>query len=119
MNYKIGICAMLMLFLSACKNNQSDAEIEKAKAIVWVDKHGEKDWKDYGMIRTAKARVYVYTDGTFRIISFCKKQEPEVVKYLKKRAAVYTIPKFFFDEGYLEPGEQYLQIRYIPSKVGK
>ena len=61
MNYKIGICAMLMLFLSACKNNQSDAEIEKAKAIVWVDKHGEKDWKDYGMIRTAKARVYVYT----------------------------------------------------------
>ena len=36
MNYKIGICAMLMLFLSACKNNQSDAEIEKAKAIVCI-----------------------------------------------------------------------------------
>ena len=59
MNYKIGICAMLMLFLSACKSNQSDAEKEKAKAIVWVDKHGEKDWKDYGMIRTAKA-AYMY-----------------------------------------------------------
>ena len=40
-----------------------------------------------------------------------------VVEYLKKRVAVFTIPKFFFDEGYIEPGEQYLQLRYIPAKV--
>ena len=33
------------------------------------------------------------------------------------RAAVYTIPKFFLDEGYITPGEQFLQLRYLPEKV--
>ena len=41
----------------------------------------------------------------------------KVVEYLKKRVAAFTIPKFFYDEGYIEAGEQYLQLRYIPAKV--
>ena len=56
-------------------------------------------------------------DGNSRIISFCKSQKPEVVEYLKKRVAAYTIRQFFFDEGYIEPGEQYLQLRYLPEKI--
>lgn len=90
-----------------------------AKAILWIDRTGNESLMQYGLIRTAKAHVNVYSDGTFRIMSFCKKQEQEVVEYLKKRVAVFTIPKFFFDEGYIEPGEQYLQLRYIPAKVNR
>ena len=77
----------------------------------------QKKWRKYGGIRTVKIHANVYSDGTLHIISFCKKQERNVVEYLKKRVAVYTIPKFFFDEGYIDPGEQYLQLRYIPVKI--
>lgn len=110
-----------VVFLSACQGGktaeQLGCENETATAILWVDRTDGESLKKYGFIRTAKVRVNVYSDGTFRIISFCKKQEPEVVTYLKKRAAVFTIPKFFFDEGYVEPGEQYMQLRYIPAKI--
>jgi hypothetical protein len=101
------------------EGEQLECVNEKAKAILWVDwKYGE-DLSDYRIVRTAKAHVNVYSDGTFRIISFCKRQKPEVVEYLKKRAAVYTIRKFFFENGYIEPGEQYLQLKYVPGKVNK
>lgn len=128
MNKRIWLYLILLLpFFSACKGiktvhsdmeeEQLGCENEMAKAILWIDRTGNESLMQYGLIRTAKAHVNVYSDGTFRIVSFCKKQEPEVVKYLKKRVAAFTIPKFFFDEGYIEPGEQYLQLRYIPAKV--
>ena len=117
----------LSLCLSACQGiktvnsdmeeEQLGCENETATAILWVDRKDGESLMKYSLIRTVKVHVYVYSDGTFRIMSFCKKQEPEVATYLKKRAAVFTIPKFFFDEGYIEPGEQYLQLRYIPTKV--
>ena len=124
---KYWLYILMAVCLSACKGiktvnsdmeeEQLGCENEIAKAIIWIDwKHGE-DTSDFHFVRTAKVHVNVYSDGTFRIMSFCKKQEPKVVEYLKKRAAVYTIPKFFFDEGYIEPGEQYLQLRYLPEKI--
>ena len=129
MRNRIWLCLLLLLTLSACKGiktvqtdmeeEQLGCENEIAKAILWIDRTGNESLMSYGFIRTAKAHVNVYSDGTFRIMSFCKKQEPEVVEYLKKRVAVFTIPKFFFDEGYIEPGEQYLQLRYIPAKVNR
>jgi hypothetical protein len=99
------------------EEEQLGCENEIAKAIIWIDWKRGEDISDFHLVRTAKVHVNVYSDGTFRIMSFCKKQEPKVVEYLKKRAAVYTIPKFFFDEGYIEPGEQYLQLRYLPEKI--
>ena len=129
MKNRICLYLLLSLSLSACqgiKTVHSDMEEEQlgceneiAKAILWIDRTGNESLRQYGFIRTVKAHVNVYSDGTFRIISFCKKQEPEVVKYLEKRVAVFTIPKFFFEEGYIESGEQYLQLRYIPAKVSK
>ena len=115
------------MILSACKGiktvnsdmeeEQLGCENEISTAILWVDRTGNESLMKYGFVRTAKVHANVYSDGTFRIMSFCKKQELKVVEYLKKRVAVFTIPKFFFDEGYIEPGEQYLQLRYIPGKV--
>ena len=101
------------------EEEQLGCENEISTAILWVDRKDGESLTKYGFIRTAKVHANVYSDGTFRIMSFCKKQEPEVVEYLKKRVAVFTIPSFFFKEGYIEPGEQYLQLRYIPSKVTK
>lgn len=119
----------LSLCLSAChgiKTVNSDMEEEQlgceneiSSAILWVDRKGDESLMKYGFIRTVKVHANVYSDGTFRIMSFCKKQEPEVVEYLKKRVVAFTIPKFFYDEGYIEPGEQYLQLRYIPAKVSR
>lgn len=124
---KFGLYLVVSMLLASCngiKTVRADMEdecpeckTESAKAILWMDwKYGEA-LDDYKLVRTAKARVNVYSDGTFRIISFCKSQKPEVVEYLKKRAATYTIRQFFFDEGYIEPGEQYLQLRYLPEKI--
>ena len=123
------IYILIVLCLSACKGiktvhsdmeeEQLGCENEISTAILWVDRKDGESLTKYGFIRTAKVHANVYSDGTFRIMSFCKKQEPEVVEYLKKRVAVFTRPSFFFKEGYIEPGEQYLQLRYIPSKVTK
>ena len=118
---------LVAMILSACKGiktvnsdmeeEQLGCENETSTAILWVDRTGNESLMKYGFVRTAKVHANVYSDGTFRIMSFCKKQEPEVVEYLKKRVAAFTIPKFFYDEGYIEAGEQYLQLRYIPAKV--
>ena len=118
---------LVAMILSACKGiktvnsdmeeEQLGCENEISTAILWVDRTGNESLMKYGFVRTAKVHANVYSDGTFRIMSFCKKQELKVVEYLKKRVAVFTIPKFFFDEGYIEPGEQYLQLRYLPEKI--
>ena len=118
---------LVAMILSACKGiktvnsdmeeEQLGCENETSTAILWVDRTGNESLMKYGFVRTVKVHAKVYSDGTFRIMSFCKKQELKVVEYLKKRVAVFIIPKFFFDEGYIEPGEQYLQLRYIPGKV--
>ena len=120
---------LVAMILSACKGiktvnsdmeeEQLGCENEISTAILWVDRTGNESLMKYGFVRTAKVHANVYSDGTFRIMSFCKKQEPEVVEYLKKRVAAFTIPKFFYDEGYIEAGEQYLQLRYIPAKVSR
>lgn len=120
------VTLMLLASCNGIKTVRADMEgecpecgTETAKAILWIDwKYGEA-LDDYKLVRTAKARVNVYSDGTFRIISFCKSQKHEVVEYLKKRAATYTIRKYFLEEGYIEPGEQYLQLRYLPEKISR
>ena len=109
--------------LSACnvktdvEETQLGCENEKAKAILWVDRNGDEKLTKYGSISTVKVHANVYPDGTFQILSYCKKQKPEVVRYLEKRVAVFTIPQRIFNGGYVKPGKQYLQLRYIPAKV--
>ena len=114
------IYTLVLVFLSAChgiETSKDECEHDTATAILWVDRADGESLRKYGYNRKVKVLANVYSDGTFRIMSFCKKQDPEVVTYLKKRVAVFTIPPFFFKEGYIEPGEQYLQLRYIPAKV--
>jgi hypothetical protein len=83
------------------EEEQLGCENEISSAILWVDRKDGESLQKYGFIRTAKVHANVYSDGTFRIMSFCKQQEPEVVTYLKKRVAAFTIPKFFSMKGIL------------------
>ena len=124
---RIWLYTIILIFLSACQGIKTvnsameDAQLgyenEKATAIFWVDRNSDEKLTKYGAISTVKVHVNVYSDGTFRILSFCKQQEPEVVRYLEKRAAVFTIPQRYFTKGFIKPGEQYMQLRYIPTKV--
>lgn len=116
----------LIVLFSACKHvpskfedMQQECKDIKAKAILWVDKAKGEKVTDWGHFRNVKIKAYVHSDGTFRIMSWCKKPEKDVVAYLEKRVSVFQIDKFFFDEGYLEPGEQYLQLKYVPEKVNR
>ena len=124
---KYWLYILMAVCLTACKGiktvnsdmeeAQLGCENEKATAIFWVDRNGDEKLTKYGAISTVKVHVNVYSDGTFRILSYCKKQKPEVVRYLEKRVAVFTIPQRIFNGGYVKPGKQYLQLRYIPTTV--
>ena len=116
--YVLGI----MCFLLACKEVKTtdpNCEQQKAKMILWVDKAPGEKVTDWGHFKNVKVKAKVFSDGTFRILSWCKKQEPKVVVYLEKRVAAFQIDKYFFDEGYIEQGEQYLQLKYVPEKVNR
>lgn len=113
----------------SCKNASAPSETsgvdeyaggcegEKAKAILWVDYKKECKIADGTPIRTVKVYADVHADGSLKVLSFCKKQSMKVENYLLKRVEVYRIRKELFEEKYLEPGEQYLQLRYLPGEV--
>lgn len=119
-----------MLLVAACKNTPSSAagevaavdegaggcEGEKAKAILWIDYKKEKmPLPDGTVVKTVKVYAQVFADGSLKILSFCKKQPVKVGNYLLKRVEMYRIRKEAMEEKYLEPGEQYLQLRYVPG----
>ena len=92
-------------------------EGEKAKAILWVDYKRGRKIADGTPIRTVKVYADVNADGSLKVLAWCKKQPMKVENYLLKRVAVYRIRKEMFEGGYLKPGEQYLQLRYLPGEV--
>ena len=73
--------------------------------------------EDVTPIRTVKVYADVHADGSLKVLSWCKKQPMKVENYLLKRVEVYRIRKEIFEGGYLKPGEQYLQLRYLPGEV--
>ena len=70
-----------------------------------------------GTCEGEKVYADVHADGSLKVLSWCKKQPMKVENYLLKRVAVYRIRKEMFEGGYLKPGEQYLQLRYLPGEV--
>lgn len=126
--FSYGLCMLLcLLWLSACRqiSNSADSSSheedpcaqEKAKAILWVDYQRGRKIADGTTIRTVKVLADVHADGSLKIISFCKKQPVEVMSYLLKRVEVYRIRQEMFEGNYIQPGEQYLQLRYLPEKI--
>ena len=77
------------------------ADTVKATAIFWIDKAETKHCKEYGF-RTIKAHVLIREDGKVDLMSFVKKQSPAVETYIK-----------MFEGGYVQPGEQFVQLRCL------
>lgn len=126
-NYFLGM-TLLLCMAAGCKGPSSPAatgsegnaggcEGEKAKAILWVDYKKDRKLPDGTPIRTVKVYAEVHADGSLKVLSFCKAQSPRVKDYLLKRVEVYRIRKELFEGNYLTPGEQYLQLRYLPGEI--
>lgn len=89
----------------------------KATAIFWVDK---RKWvRDEGILplSTAKAKVVIREDGKVDLKSFVKSQEGNVQRYLRYNLEIFRVQKVMMDSGFVKPGEQYVQLRYMPEKA--
>ncbi|MDD3038548.1 DUF4891 domain-containing protein [Bacteroides sp.] len=64
-------------------------------------------------VRTIKAKVFIHKDGKVDLKEFVKDQSPGVNKYIRHYLAKFQVPKRMFEGGYLNPGEQFIQIRCL------
>lgn len=107
--------------------SQDDVEeavdsIPKATAIFWVDKAKSNltQKKDYPFsVRTAKAKVDIDSVGKVTVLSYVKPQDKKVMKYLQYRLDIFRVKKIMLDSGFVKPGVQYVQLRYVPDKMQK
>ena len=84
----------------------------KATAIFWIDKVETKHCKEYGF-RTIKAKVLIREDGKVDLLSFVKKQSPDVEKYIRHHLSKFQVTEKMFEGGYVQPGEQFVQLRCL------
>ena len=121
----------LFVVLSSCRHTSQSQESElnsdevymdttpKATAIFWVDKKnsgGKKD--DFPIpVRTVKVKANIYSSGRIEILSYLKPQKDRVRHYLRNRLEIFRVSKIMLDSGFVKPGIQYAQIRYMPEKM--
>lgn len=84
----------------------------KATAIFWIDKVETKHCKEYGF-RTIKAKVLIRENGKVDLLSFVKKQSPDVEKYIRHHLSKFQVTEKMFGGGYVQPGEQFVQLRCL------
>ena len=120
----------LFLFLSCQGGNRSGKEEQEeeiastpqATAIFWVDK--DKDYQNKKkkgplMIRTVKAEVDIDSSGRVRLLSYTKPQRTNVKSYLQYRLENFRVKEIMLDSGFVKPGVQYVQLRYMPERLEK
>ena len=88
------------------------ADTVKATAIFWIDKAETKHCKEYGF-RTIKAKVLIREDGKVNLLSFAKKQSPAVETYIRHHLFKFQVSEKMFEGGYVQPGEQFVQLRCL------
>lgn len=91
----------------------------KATAIFWVDKRNWVRAEGILPIATAKAKVVINEQGKVNLKSFIKRQDAKVQRYLRYHLEVFRVQKIMMDSGFVKPGEQYVQLRYMPEKAQK
>lgn len=105
--------------------DQNDTEetldsIPKATAIFWVDKvksNLTKKKDNPTSVRTVKVKAYIDSVGKVKIISYVKPQRKKVMDYLHYRLEIFRVTKIMLDSGYVKPGIQYVQLRYVPKRM--
>ena len=81
------------------------ADTVKATAIFWIDKVETKHCKEYGF-RTIKAKVLIREDGKVDLLSFVKKQSPDVEKYIRHHLSKFQVTEKMFEGGYVQPEDE-------------
>lgn len=123
----------LFLCLSCQHTNRSQATDQddtkevvdttpKATTIFWVDKIKSKLTKKKDnptLVRTAKAKVDIDSVGKIKVLSYVKPQEQRVINYLYYRLEKFRVTKIMLDSGFVKPGIQYVQLRYVPERMEK
>ena len=88
----------------------------KATAIFWIDKAETKHCKEWGF-RTVKAKVLIHENGKVDLEAFVKKQSPDMEKYVRHHLAKFQVSEKMLESGYVQPGEQFVQLRCLYGKV--
>lgn len=53
------------------------------------------------------------TDTVVDLLSFVKKQSPDVEKYIRHHLSKFQVTEKMFEGGYVQPGEQFVQLRCL------
>ena len=96
------------------------ADTISATAIFWIDKHKEmpgQSSKRPGAVRTVKAKVNIHENGKVDLEAFVKKQSPDMEKYVRHHLAKFQVSEKMLESGYVQPGEQFVQLRCLYGKV--
>ena len=128
-------CCLVIILAVSCQmkqNQNSDESINenmsvdntetcmvdtvKATAIFWIDKAEAKHCKEWGF-RTVKAKVLIHENGKVDLEAFVKKQSPDMEKYVRHHLAKFQVSEKMLESGYVQPGEQFVQLRCLYGKV--
>lgn len=88
----------------------------KATAIFWIDKAETKHCKEWGF-RTIKAKVLVHENGKVDFLAFTREQSADMEKYVRHHLARFQVSEKMLENGYVQPGEQFVQLRCLYEKL--
>ena len=94
----------------------------KATAVFWVDKNKSKLTKKEDFAISAsnvKVKVNIDSTGKVEILSYVKPQDKSVRNYLQYRLEIFRVTKTMLDSGFVKPGVQYVQLKYVPERMQK
>ncbi len=91
----------------------------RATAILWIDLKSKKKSETIIYTRVVKAKVNIHLTGSVELLSYTKAPEGYLRKYIQEKMQNYKIKEAMLDSGFIKPGVQYVQLRYIPSKAPK
>lgn len=92
----------------------------KATTIFWIDKYKKLPSYMEGKplkIKTLKAQVDIDSVGYIKILSYVKPQPASVKKHIERCLETFRVKKMMIDSAFINPGVQYVQLRYTPSKI--
>ena len=102
---------LLTILAVSCQLKQSE-NTEKEVS----DNVSNSDTEECGF-RTVKAKVLIHENGKVDLEAFVKKQSPDMEKYVRHHLAKFQVSEKMLESGYVQPGEQFVQLRCLYGKV--
>ena len=66
---------------------------------------------------TAIFWVEIDSLGKVNLLAYTKPQSQRIKSYLQYRLEEFRVKKVMLDSGFVKPGVQYVQLRYLPGKL--